>query len=358
MSQVSDKVDGIRERLVYEIGAGVFKALDKFPGERALAEKYSVSRNTVRQALFELEGCGIIERVPSSGAYISANALEKIAQRHSSYKMKVALLLPPDQISNPIIQNIFTVFRNDLDPAIKTDVIFVENDIKSLSAVLDADVGIVFAVTDMKLLNDLRRKVRHLILLNSIHEEFNYIAPDNYSSGRQVAEYLIDNGHREIGGLCYNDKDPSSDFFRRMQGAGDVFEEAGIRFSPYLVKPDFFFRRKVQNEIHAAIAREGFTAYIGGCDRLAIELSIALNRSGRSIPGDVSVIGFDDQFYAAFTLPPLTTIKYPIEAIGIKLAETVNRCMLTGECCIQEQIVLVLLKRNSVRNISLEKNSF
>lgn len=352
MSQVSDKVESIRERLVYEIGAGVFKASDKFPGERALAQKYSVSRNTVRQALFELEDSGIIERIPCSGAYISASALEKIAQRHSSYKMKVALVLPPDQIPNPIIQNIFTVFRNELDSEIKTDVIFVENDIKSLSAKLDADIGIVFAVADVKLLNDLRRKVKHLILLNNIHEDFNYIAPDNYSSGRLVAEYLIENGHSKIGGLCFNDTDPNSDFFRRMQGAKDVFDEAGIKFSPYLVKPDFFFKKKIQREIHSIIVKENFSAYIGGCDRLAIELCIALNGGGRTIPDDVSVIGFDDQFYAAFTSPPLTTVKYPIEAIGIKLAETAKRFMQTGECFLQEQVVLVLLKRSSVKNIN------
>ena len=351
MSQVSDKVESIRERLIYEIGAGVFKASDKFPGERVLAQKYAVSRNTVRQALIELEDSGIIDRIPCSGAYISTKALEKIAKRHSNYTTKVALLLPPDQVPNPIIQKIFTVFKDELASEIKIDVIFVENDIKSISAKLDFDIGIVFAVNDLKLLNDLRQRVKHLILLNNINPEFNYIAPDNYSSGRLVAEYLIENGHKRIGGLCYNDKDPNSDFFARMRGAKDVFDESGIEFNPHLVKPDFFFKKKIQNEIHSAIVKENFTAYIGGCDRLAIELYIALNGGGKSIPEDVSVIGFDDQFYAAFTSPPLTTIKYPIEAIGIKLANTAKQFMQTGECFLQEQFIPVLLKRDSVKNI-------
>lgn len=352
MSQVSDKVERVRERLIYEIDAGVFKASEKFPGERALAKKYSVSRNTVRQAFGKLEKSGIINRIPCSGAYISSSALEKIAQARCSHKMKVALLMPPDQIPNPIIQNIFSTFKDEIVPEIKIDVIFVEKSIETLSANLDADLGIVFAVSDSHLLNNLRRKVKHLILLNTVNKDFNYIAPDNRTSGQLTAEYLIENGHRKIGGLCFDDTDPNSDFYCRMQGAKEVFDAAGIKFAPHLVPADFFFKKKMQRNVHASIIKEDFTAYIGGCDRLAIELCIALNAAGRLIPNDVSVIGFDDQFYAAFTSPPLTTVKYPIEAIGIKLAEVAKQFLKSGECNLQELVVPILLKRKSVKQIN------
>jgi DNA-binding Lrp family transcriptional regulator len=352
MSQVSDKVESVRERLIYELDAGVFKALDKLPGERTLAQKYSVSRNTVRQAFDKLEDIGIIERIPCSGAYVSSKALDIILQGRCSYKMKVALLLPPDQIPNPIIQNIFTVFKNEVSTEIKIEVIFIENSVNTLSTNLDADIGIVFAVSEHDLLKDLQRKVKHLILLNTIHSDFNFIAPDNRSSGQLIAEYLIKNGHRKIGGLCFDDTDPSSDFYNRMLGAGETFAAAGIKFSPHLVPADFFFDTKMQRNIHELLIKEDFTAYIGGCDRLGIELCIALNSIGRSIPDDVSVIGFDDQFYAAFTSPPLTTVKYPAEAIGIKLAETANQFLHSGECNLQELVIPILLKRKSVKKIN------
>ncbi|MFA6815505.1 MAG: substrate-binding domain-containing protein [Lentisphaeria bacterium] len=351
MGQVSDKVELVRERLIYEIDAGVFKVSERLPGERTLAQKYSVSRNTVRQAFDRLEKKGIVERVACSGAYVSACALDKIVQARCNYKMDVVLLMPPDQISNPIIQNIFSIFKDEIIPEVKIDVVFVEKSDDLLAANLDADLGIVFAVSDSALLNELRQKVKQLILLNTVDKDFNYIAPDNCASGRLIAEYLIECGHRKIGGLCFDDTLPSSDFYCRMQGAKEVFDAAGIKFAPHLVSADFFVNKKKRDAIHSVIMKENFTAYIGGCDQLAIEIGLALMASGRSIPEDVSVVGFDDQFYAAFTSPPLTTVKYPIEAIGIKLAEIINQFLESGKCDLQELVVPILLKRQSVKQI-------
>jgi DNA-binding LacI/PurR family transcriptional regulator len=55
---------------------------------------------------------------------------------------------------------------------------------------------------------------------------------------------------------------------------------------------------------------------ICGSDVLALGAIRAVRRAGLSVPGDVSVVGFDDSAFMNCTDPPLTTVRQPIEAMG------------------------------------------
>jgi LacI family transcriptional regulator len=48
---------------------------------------------------------------------------------------------------------------------------------------------------------------------------------------------------------------------------------------------------------------------------------MALRHAGKSVPGDISVIGFDDNFHARHMWPPLTTIRQPVATLGQAAAE-------------------------------------
>jgi LacI family transcriptional regulator len=66
-----------------------------------------------------------------------------------------------------------------------------------------------------------------------------------------------------------------------------------------------------------------FTALFAFNDISAIGAMRALRESGRRVPGDVSVVGFDDIQSAAFQLPPLTTVRQPLRRMGERAAEIV-----------------------------------
>src|SRR5205085_11828942 len=71
--------------------------------------------------------------------------------------------------------------------------------------------------------------------------------------------------------------------------------------------------------VHAAASRllgRGVTAIVVACDPLALGAIRAARGAGLSVPGDVSVVGFDDSTFMSCTDPPLTTVRQPIEAIG------------------------------------------
>ena len=60
----------------------------------------------------------------------------------------------------------------------------------------------------------------------------------------------------------------------------------------------------------------GITGVICGSDVLALGAIRAVRRAGLSVPGEVSVVGFDDSAFMNCTDPPLTTVRQPIEAMG------------------------------------------
>jgi Periplasmic binding protein-like domain len=64
------------------------------------------------------------------------------------------------------------------------------------------------------------------------------------------------------------------------------------------------------------ILRQGVTGVICGSDVLALGAIRAVRRAGMSVPGDVSVVGFDDSGWLNCTDPPLTTVRQPIESMG------------------------------------------
>ena len=80
---------------------------------------------------------------------------------------------------------------------------------------------------------------------------------------------------------------------------------------------------------HAAALRlieRGVTAIICASDPLALGAILAARRSTLSVPGDLSVVGYDDSALMSCTDPALTTIRQPLEAIGRAAVE-----MLTGQ---------------------------
>ena len=68
----------------------------------------------------------------------------------------------------------------------------------------------------------------------------------------------------------------------------------------------------------------GITGIVCASDPMALGAIRAVRRAGYSVPGDVSVVGFDDSFLMNCTEPPLTTVRQPIEPMGRMAIELLN----------------------------------
>ena len=91
-----------------------------------------------------------------------------------------------------------------------------------------------------------------------------------------------------------------------------------------------------------------FDAIMAASDMIAISAIRALNGVGRSVPGDVAVVGFDDIQLAAFNNPPLTTIRQDIAQGARLLVENIAR-IIAGETVASIEMPGVLIERQSTR---------
>ena len=173
---------------------------------------------------------------------------------------------------------------------------------------------------------------------------------DDRAAAREAARHLVELGHRRFGILTLEvDDDERTGFvdearFRqiryttpraRLHGYRDGFEEAGIPSSNVVAYECLNDAETVEEAIAAFWNGERAppTAILAMSDTMALAAIDALAARGLSVPGDVSIVGFDDVPDAAESEPPLTTIRQPVEEKG----REATRLLLAGS---REQLVL------------------
>jgi LacI family transcriptional regulator len=137
----------------------------------------------------------------------------------------------------------------------------------------------------------------------------------NFQGGYEATRYLIDLGHRRIAHIMGN---PShADSRDRREGYIRALADAGIPFHPWLVVEGDFEEKSGFDAVESLMAaRVPFTAVFAGNDQMAWGAGLALFRRKLRVPQDVSLVGFDDEPKAAFTWPPLTTVRQPTLEMG------------------------------------------
>lgn len=81
----------------------------------------------------------------------------------------------------------------------------------------------------------------------------------------------------------------------------------------------------------------GATGLVCASDALALGAIRAVHKAGLSVPGEVSVVGFDDSPYMIATDPPLTTIRQPVQAMGVAAVESL-KAQISGRTAVEEML--------------------
>ena len=142
------------------------------------------------------------------------------------------------------------------------------------------------------------------------------VAVDDRSMGRLVAEELLNCGHRSIAVFGSNPVAGDS-LAMRFQGFCDAFTDRGLSYDHTLYRETrFSFEAGYDVARTFFTERPDTTALFAMSDTVAVGAIRALKDLGRSVPEDVSVIGFDGVDIGRFTLPRLTTVEQPVEEIA------------------------------------------
>ena len=134
--------------------------------------------------------------------------------------------------------------------------------------------------------------------------------------GRQVAEELLNMGHRSIAVFGSNPVAGDS-LAMRFQGFCDAFTDRGLTYDRSLYRETRFSFEAGYDVARTFFAeRPDATALFAMSDTVAVGAIRALRDIGKTVPGDVSVVGFDGVDIGRFTLPRLTTVEQPVEEIA------------------------------------------
>ncbi|MCR5625052.1 MAG: LacI family transcriptional regulator [Lachnospiraceae bacterium] len=179
------------------------------------------------------------------------------------------------------------------------------------------------------------------------------INSDNDTGMRELIEYIIENGHENI---AYIHGELSDVTKHRINIFKEVMKEHGIKTSSNRILQSEYRNPIKAGEITHKLLKQKYppTCIVYSDDYSAIGGIGAINDMGLSIPGDISIAGFDDIFLAGQLVPRLTTVKQYTENIGTIAAEKLIALIESGGKAEHETITVPtsLIKGETVANVS------
>ncbi len=180
-------------------------------------------------------------------------------------------------------------------------------------------------------------------------DEYDAVLSDNHKGAYQAVTYLYQKGHRHIG-LVGSHPDAYPSLQERQNGYLQALEDGGIP-DRYLAECHVINAKEVM-EATVRLLRTSpqITAIFGVNDEAALTVMEAAQELGRQIPGDLSVVGFDNIDRATGVTPSLTTMHVDKLGMGrLALQMLVNRIEHPESSPVKTVIYPRLIERESVR---------
>lgn len=137
-------------------------------------------------------------------------------------------------------------------------------------------------------------------------QDYCSIGSDNISGGRRATLHLARLGRKRI--LFLGDLDPP-EAMQRHRGYLDALGQAGVEIDADLIAPAHFEVESAEAAVDALIRRGlDFDGVVAASDQIALGAVRALLHAGVDVPGQVSVIGFDNVPFSRYSRPALSTI--------------------------------------------------
>jgi DNA-binding LacI/PurR family transcriptional regulator len=221
------------------------------------------------------------------GPTTSLNAIEQAA-REAGYRLSITNISTTD----------YTSIKAGLDYLMSQSIealVVVAPQVRVFDAINDLSVGVPFVT-----LESTGRNPGHSLSV------------DQVAGGRLATKHLIDLGHTEI--MHISGPQDWIEAEARMQGFLLEMNDADLRTrAPILGDWSANFGYYAGLEL---LRFRDFTAVFAGNDQMALGLIHACREFGLDVPGDISVVGFDDIPEAAHYFPPLTTVRQNFAEVG------------------------------------------
>ena len=196
----------------------------------------------------------------------------------------------------------------------------------NVSPVLDAFIarrvdGIIWAVPEIGhnrtwLKADWPKHLPPIVFLSmGPQPELSVVAVDNRSGAAQATQHLLDQGRRKIGLIS----GPLTWWEARERYAGwrDTLQRAGLQVSPSLVVNGDWTAASGEQGMRKLLEQQPDVDAVFVCnDQMALGALGGARQSGRCIPQDLAIVGFDNIPESAYFWPPLTTVYQQLTDVG------------------------------------------
>lgn len=300
-----------------------------------IAKAAGVSYSTVSRALHDSplisqEVRVQIQKIAESMGY-TPNALAQSLQSHQTNSVGLLITTISDPFFADVVHGVeeeaknagFSVFlattNNEPDAEINIIETFNRRRVDGV-IVASSRIGPGYA-------NRLEQIRIPVIMVNTEAEEegkFIFSASvDDYAGACQAVNHLIGLGHRRIAYLGVSNRNVSNK--HRLEGYLDTLKKNSIEIQPnwIIINDDTSpgelpLDFKIGQMLGTEILKTDVTAIFCYCDTIAAGVMDTCHRVGLSIPHDMSIVGFDDNFICEILYPPLTTVHQPEIEIGHK----------------------------------------
>ena len=168
---------------------------------------------------------------------------------------------------------------------------------------------------------------------------------DNYGGGVQAAQALLGAGRRRLGIITGpSDMEPAR---ARARGWNDELVRNGIVPLP-TVHGDFTLDGGAAAMARLLRRAPDIDGVFACSDLMAVGAIRVLQASGRQVPADISVVGFDDVLIAMTCDPPLTTVRQPLADMGRVAAETLIAATRGKPFTAEHVLPTTLVRRESL----------
>lgn len=331
---IKPKYQQLKEHIINTIKEEGLKPGEKIWSENELADKFQMSRHTVRQAIGELVNEGWLYRVQGKGTFVARELAQEPRQAKTIGVMTTYL---NDYIFPAIIRGIDSVLSpRGYNIILSSTYNKHEKERLCLENFLNTEVdGLIVETTKSALPNpnlDLYRQLRYgmkipIIFIHGYYKDLDcsYVVEDDVEAGYLATKHLLDLGHSKIGGIFKSD-DIQGHY--RFEGFSKACSEKGLEVCSSRIL--WFDTEQAEEKLGGCCAKEELDHLLKECsalvcynDQVAMKVLDRARFKGLNIPKDLSLVSFDDSQLAVASEVKLTTVAHPQEKLGVEAAKSI-----------------------------------
>ncbi|QHW29902.1 substrate-binding domain-containing protein [Paenibacillus rhizovicinus] len=336
---------------------------DRIPTEKELMEQFNVSKITVVNALSGLANEKFITRVPGRGSFVSGRGKEALIETNqqpasasapsgasASEQGEFGRRTGVVGLVMPSIYDFFAIrlvegIRRTLEERGCRCIILlsggeIKQEIEAIRTLKDIGVeGLLIFPVDEERYNEEILAMKFsgfpFVLIDRFLPgvETNYIAADGRMGASLAVDHLWELGHREIA-ICSDSPLQTITVQERIEGYMNALKNKGALINPAHMITEFSMDETDDPERHPLyryIRNRMATAYITLNGRLGIEIYQMARQAGLKVPGDVSIVSFDDPTSMSEDFSIFTHVKQYEYDMGCRAAEMLLQIIRNGK---------------------------